>query len=164
MAALLKGSHPQTVDDRGRLAIPFKLLEPLRELAGAKEGEDVEVCVGISDRGCLAVFPKPLAEETLGNVEGSAKVRQDFFNLLASTCNYLDDQVLDKQNRFRVSSLYSEEMGLTGEVVVMGSGWYLEVVSKAQWREILAKSLSSRNDQSAKLKEYMYPEASAAGK
>lgn len=142
MTARLTGSHPQKMDDKDRLAVPAKLVPILRELAGVSDEDPLDVVITITAQQRLGVFPRAQFIRLLENLEAAPQDDQDVIDLKTTLMNYMDEQSLDKQNRIRIPAMHAEAFGLTGEVVVMGSGEYLEVVSKETWKSQLPARMS----------------------
>lgn len=121
------------MDDRGRFALPARLVPLMRRMAGAGEGEALEVAITVTLEMRIAIFPMPHFQKIMANLDNAPKDDALAAELRRHYLNYLDVQVTDKQNRVRVSGLLAAKYRLAGEVVVMGSGEYLEVVSKEDW-------------------------------
>ena len=131
----LTGSHLQTLDDRLRLAVPAKMVPVLRELAGTQGEDPVEVVITITVDERLGVFPKKYFTEHLAMLKKAAEFDRSAALIRRKYLNQMDEQSLDKQNRFRIPQMLAEYFGLNGEVVVVGSGEYLEVMSRERWKK-----------------------------
>jgi MraZ protein len=136
---ILSGSHPQTIDDRGRLAVPARLLPALRALAGVGEEDELEVVISMTFEGRLGIYPVPYFNRMMANLEKAPEEDVDAQELRRAFLNYSDQQTLDKQNRVRVPAALAEYFELRGEVTVMGSGEYLEVVTREAWMRDLTE-------------------------
>ena len=163
MTPKLTGSHLQTLDDRLRLAVPSKLIPTLRELAGVSEDDPLDVVVTITMNGHLGVYPRRVFTEMFEKLEQAPPEDLDAADLRLAYLNYMDEQSLDKQNRFRVPQMHAEAFGLSGEVVVMGSERFLEVVSKAKWNEILKDRQPKLRHQAAQMHQFQRELRSAQG-
>ncbi len=125
------------MDDRGRVAVPAKLMPSFRELAGSGEKESVEVIVCVTPDKRVGVFPRKVFMEMMEEMEKPAKVDRAIAKLRKAYLNHMDQQSLDKQNRIRIPAIMAEAFGLSGEVVVMGCGEFLEIVTREEWRRKL---------------------------
>lgn len=125
------------MDDRGRFAIPARLVPLMRQMAGVDGNDPLEVAVTVTLEDRVAIFPKPHFQMIMANLDRAPKEDTIVAELRRHYLNYLDEQITDKQNRVRINSLLARKYRLAGEVVVMGSGEYLEVVSKEDWERHL---------------------------
>ncbi len=130
------------MDDKSRLAVPARLIPALRELSGIEEKEQIEVVVTVTAQQRLGVYPRRLFMEMIERLEQAAHDDQDVADLRITLLNNMDEQCLDKQNRFRVPAAYAHAFKLSGEVIVLGSGEFLEVVNKEVWQRQLAERMS----------------------
>ncbi len=153
LSVLLTGTHQQTIDDRGRIPFPAKLLETFRELAGVGPKDPVEVIVSITPQQRLGVFPKKTFMEIIESLEEPSKSNQELEALKLSYLNSMSEATLDKQNRFRIPAMLAEVFGLMGEVVVLGSGEYIEVVNKDTWKAQFLANMADMKSQSSVLKQ-----------
>lgn len=136
MQEVLYGNHPQTVDDRYRIAVPAKLVSTFRKLAGAKEEDPVGVVITVTPEGSVGVFPEAVflrLMEKLSNHKKRFKAKK----LKRIYLKNRDDQTLDKQNRFRIPVSLAGKYGLSGEIMVMGSDDRLELASKETWEKLI---------------------------
>lgn len=101
--------------------------------------KSLDVIVAVNLSGRIAVFPKDVYERKLKSLEA----RQDPNSsvLLDLMLNYAEEQTLDKAGRFRVPPLLAEHRRLERDVVVYGSGDYLEIVNKVDWHADLKTKL-----------------------
>lgn len=132
MEDVLYGNHPQTVDDRYRVAVPAKLVPTFRKLAEATSEDTVGVVVTVTPVGSVGVFPEAVFKrmmEKLSNHKDQFKAKK----LKRIYLKNREDQTLDKQNRFRIPVSLAKKYELSGEIMVMGSDDRLELASMAAW-------------------------------
>lgn len=145
----LTSSVWQRLDERQRVAIPARFIEPFRRLAGLGDEDPLQVIICATPQKRLGIFPPPVFEKRfsgLRNVRGKSALKRNYLNTM-------EEQSLDKQNRIRVPALLGELFGLKDDVVVMGSGDYLEVVSKDAWLEQVASAFPLMEEQERELEE-----------
>jgi division/cell wall cluster transcriptional repressor MraZ len=150
----LTGSHPQKMDEKDRVAIPARLIPVMREIEGVSEEEPLEIVITITAQQRLGIYPRKTFMKLLDSLETAPPDDPDVLDLKTTILNYMDEQSLDKQNRIRVPAMHAEVFGLTGEVVLMGSGEYLEVVSKETWKSQLPQRMADMPQKLRMLRHY----------
>jgi transcriptional regulator MraZ len=130
--AFLTGTYLHTVDNGGRIAVPSKLRERL--------GEHVVVTYG---RGrCVAIFPydvwQKIAERATQEEPNTGEAENDM--RLWTFAMTSDDQV-DNQGRVSIPEHLRQDVGIVGEVAVVGVGDHLQVWDRDAW---VAKRASLR--------------------
>lgn len=162
MTPRLTGSHPQTMDDKSRLAVPARLIPALRELSGSGEKQQIEVVITVTAQQRLGVYPRQLFMQMIERLEQAPAEDQDVADLRITLLNNMDEQCLDKQNRFRVPAAYGRAFDLNGEVIVLGSGEFLEVVNKEAWQAQLAERMSQMPSKLRAVSQLLRPPATPA--
>ena len=123
---MFMGEYNHTVDAKGRLIIPSRFREELKNEFIVTKGLD----------GCLFVFPGnewQIFEEKLKALpltNKNARKFSRFFVAGATACE------LDKQGRILVPQTLREFAGLEKDVVLTGNLNRIEVWSKEKWNEI----------------------------
>ena len=125
---MLRGNHPATVDQKGRLKIPAVFLEALAEF-----GEEFYVT---SENGDHArVFPMRVwkeIEDKLAKLSTHNAAKQKFL----TRTNYYGQAVnIDAQGRILMGPVLREAAEMKGEVDVMGKLTYLEVWNHSRFLE-----------------------------
>lgn len=137
----LSGTYEVKVDERGRVAVPARLLEALTAQEGARP-EEIIVGLGLSPNVC--VFTRTGYAAMLDEVnrrieqekaEATPKLR--WTKIRKQIVESQDLQQLDKQNRIRVPALLARQYKLSGEIVVQGSYDHLELVNMADYEREL---------------------------
>ena len=122
---MFMGEYNHTVDAKGRLIIPSRFREELKNEFIVTKGLD----------GCLFVFPGnewQIFEEKLKALpltNKNARKFSRFFVAGETTCE------LDRQGRILVPATLREFAGLEKDVVLTGNLNRIEVWSKAKWSE-----------------------------
>lgn len=139
--APLSGFQVVKVDDRNRVAIPARFLDGLRALAGSGDSKkDLEVVVAFDLLGKVGVFPKNVHEEMVEQVEAeNPGGTLHLTGVLGVLRGATEVQTLDGQARVRIPTLFGRSRGLVGEVVVMGVGRHLQLLSMADWEAAVAE-------------------------
>ena len=123
---MFMGEYNHTVDAKGRLIIPSRFREELKNEFIVTKGLD----------GCLFVFPGnewQIFEEKLKAIpltNKNARQFSRFFVAGATPCE------LDRQGRILVPQTLREFAGLEKDVVLTGNLNRIEVWSKEKWNEI----------------------------
>lgn len=123
------------VDDRNRIAVPSRFMEVLRSLEEYKAVSDgFEIVVGLDRTSKVGLFPKSVHEEMLDRLPAADDADPLGDEVRTVIYGSSESCVLDKQNRARIPALLADWGNLRGEVVVLGVGNYLQVVSKEEWK------------------------------
>ncbi|CAN5409015.1 hypothetical protein BH09SUM1_BH09SUM1_12090 [soil metagenome] len=149
----LSGSHEQKLDDRNRLAIPTKLIPGLKELAGVTGDGPLDVVVTMTKNFRVGIYPRQDFMRIIEKLEQDSKTSDDAEELLTTYLNYMEQETLDKQNRVKIPQALSDALDLTGEVIVMGSGKFIEVVNKSTYKEQLKEQAGKMKQQGKKSKD-----------
>jgi MraZ protein len=125
---MLRGNHPATVDQKGRLKIPAVYLEALAEY-----GEEFYVTSENGDRALI--YPMRVwkeIEEKLARLSTHNAAKQKFL----TRTNYYGQAVkMDGQGRVLIGTVLRQESEMKGEVDVMGKLTYLEVWNHSRFLE-----------------------------
>jgi MraZ protein len=117
------GRHGHNLDEKGRLALPARYREELRD--------GVVITRGFDD--CLLVYPMaawaPLAERVSALSIGDPDVRLLRRMLFANAT----DLMLDRQGRILVPAELRAHAGLEREAVVVGMHSFIEIWSPDGW-------------------------------
>lgn len=127
---MLRGSHPATVDEKGRLKIPAAFLADLRET-----GDTFYVTSDSGDH--VWVYPMSAwgqIEERLAKIPSSNPARQKF---LTRTSYFGQMVVIDKQGRILIPALLREAAQMKGEVIVLGSQNHVRVWNHGRLQDVM---------------------------
>ena len=122
---MFMGEYSHTIDTKGRLIIPSKFREELRETFVVTKGLD----------GCLFVFSDEewkafeIKLKSLPLTNKNARQFARFFVAGATPCE------LDKQGRILLPATLREFAGLEKDVVLTGMLNRIEIWSKEKWNE-----------------------------
>ena len=134
------GEHPLTLDDRGRIAVPSKFRDPIKENAGGVMVATVSVMgpdASATER-CIAVYPLPewkrIASELKRLPSANPEVRA-VNRLLAGKGTYCE---MDGHGRILIAPPLRKFAGLDAEnrkVMVVGQVDKFEVWREDHWNE-----------------------------
>ena len=120
------GQYEHTVDAKGRMNFPAKLLKEL--------GEHFFISKSINGK-CLTVYPseswETLRDKLKGNSSSKALAVQRF--IFGSAC----EAEPDKQGRIAIPAALRNYAGITSEVVVIGMADRAEIWEKAAWENYM---------------------------
>ena len=126
---MFMGEFEHTVDDKGRLAIPFKIR--------GKFADGLVVTRGLD--GCLFVFTTAewtVLAEKIAKLPFPQRNARSFQRVMFSGATECQ---LDSQGRFLLPSFLRSYAGIDGETVIIGVSTRLEIWAKDRWREVKAK-------------------------
>lgn len=125
---MFKGSHPVTIDAKGRFAIPASFRQPLLDDCGGR------VAVTQHWDGCLLIYPYPeyrKFEQQLLNqpslTSPMARYMQHYF--LGSA----KDVDMDRQGRLLLPSYLRGKVGLESKGMLVGMGSRFELWDEQRW-------------------------------
>ena len=120
---MFTGEYRHTVDDKGRIAVPVKFRAQL--VSGSMVSGWFE--------DCLALHTKEgwddLASKS-GSLRFTDQKARDFQRWLFSTAS---DAQIDKQGRILLPAYLRDLIGITGEVVLVGSQDHAEIWAPDRW-------------------------------
>lgn len=121
------GTFEHSIDERGRLAIPARYRRAFVDGGVLRAGPE----------GCVEMYPQDSfdqeVERRLGSANGNRspdarRIRRSFLSEA-----YAVD--IDKQGRILVPNPLRSDAGLSGKVLVIGCGDYLELWHPERWAE-----------------------------
>ncbi|MDX2176213.1 MAG: hypothetical protein SF028_07055 [Candidatus Sumerlaeia bacterium] len=173
LAQQLTGTIVQTIDAKSRLTVPSRFLETFGRLSGVEGTDNLAVVVSLSLRGNMAIFPVPVFERFLEDLQQSAAESPELDEYLTNLLNHCEEQSLDAQNRLKVPQLmlpilmpksaeqnapgYDPELDYVAKVAevkaaerapfnaaVRGCGTYLEVASVTEVLQSFVQAASAQ--------------------
>jgi MraZ protein len=127
---MFRGEYPVTLDPKGRLAMPTRYRERLREQAGGM----LIATVHRSDR-CLLIYPMPEwleTEKRLMELPSLDPANRRFQALMVGRAADLE---MDAQGRILIPATLREYAYLTREAVLVGQANRFELWDEARWKE-----------------------------
>jgi MraZ protein len=138
----LRGNYPAKVDEKGRLKIPAAFLEALQEYGG-------QFYITSPTGDSARIYPMKVwseIEDKLAKLPSTHKAKRKF---LMRTSYFGQVVELDGQGRVLLPSVLREKAQMKGDVAVLGTLDYLEVVSDARAVEEMEKDPYTDEDDKA---------------
>lgn len=124
------GTYSPRLDEKGRLFLPAKYRDELREGLVITKGQE----------RCLYVFPMPEFEritESLRSAPVTAKAVRDYSRVFFASAS---DEKPDGQGRVTIPPALRSYAGLSRDCVVIGANSRVEVWDSAAWERYLAET------------------------
>ncbi|MCB1735372.1 MAG: division/cell wall cluster transcriptional repressor MraZ [Gammaproteobacteria bacterium] len=133
---MFRGTVQLKLDDKGRIAIPAKYRERLREQCGGR----LVVALGIDaktnkEEPYLMVYPAPVWEDVEARVNqlpSTSKQVQSFKRRLIGNAEDCD---MDAQGRVSLPARLREKVGIDREVDLIGQGNKFELWDRETWAQ-----------------------------
>lgn len=125
---MFRGRYEHTIDPKGRISIPSKFRDVLKE-----KYDDCLVITNFDH--CLIAFPYEewsLLEQKAGSFSLLRKETSAFFRFFYSSAI---DCWIDKQGRLLIPQTLREYANLKKDVVLVGEGKWIEIFAKERWEE-----------------------------
>ena len=123
------GTHSPRLDDKGRMILPAKFREDLKDGVVVTRGQE----------RCLYVFPHAefarLAEQ-LRQAPVTSKQARDYLRVFLSGAS---DEAVDGQGRVTIPAALRSYAGLSRDCAVIGAGQRVEIWDAAAWEQYLTE-------------------------
>jgi MraZ protein len=126
---LLTGTHPRTLDDKKRLALPKRIREQL--------GEVVQLFVAPGADQCLWIYTRDELERLAGKLDETSATDAEarvFRRLFFAQMEAVD---LDRTGRMLIPDRLIQFASLEHEVVLVGVRDHLELWDARRWNDFL---------------------------
>jgi transcriptional regulator MraZ len=123
---VFRGHFRHTIDPKGRLSIPSKFREALREA-----GSD-RLVIAPNDRS-LDVYPEDKWRELEGRLAALPKLDPDRRQFQYVYLSAGLDVILDPHGRIQILQDYRERSGLAKNVIIIGMLDYFEIWDENRW-------------------------------
>lgn len=134
---MLRGAHAIALDGKGRLAIPTKFRDWLRE-----ECDGQLVCTIDINHPCLLLYPLPEWEEIEKKLKALSSMQPAERRLQRLLLGYASECELDGNGRVLLSAPLRQHAGLDKQVMLVGQLNKFELWSEARWLQQVADDLS----------------------
>jgi MraZ protein len=121
------GEFEHTIDDKGRVAIPARFREELREGLVLTRGFD----------RCLQAFPRSVWEQLSKRISSLSLGNLEARNLRRLLFSAATDLEVDRQGRILIPQNLREYAGLADQAVIAGVDTFFEIWSGDRWRAVL---------------------------
>lgn len=135
---MFRGANSINLDAKGRIAIPAKYRDRLREVC---QGQ-VIVTIDLEEP-CLTLFPLPhweQLERQLQSLSNTNAVHQSIKRLLLGHATECE---VDKNGRVLLPAVLREHAGLDKHVLLAGMGKTFQIWDEGQWNERIRKDMES---------------------
>ncbi len=135
------GEYKHSVDNKGRVIIPSRLRNNLKETIYLCKG--FEKCLLILTSEEIDKISLKTENDSLTN-EGKRKFSRAFFSSMVEV-------VFDSQGRILIPSNLKEYAKINTDVIIVGIGYYIEIWEKEIWEMNISELDKERNKLSAYL-------------
>lgn len=132
---MLMGEYHYTIDDKGRITIPSKIREELKENFIITRGLDK----------CLFIYSKEEWENIIKKYRElpNTKDARNFMRFFLSGASVCES---DKQGRVKIEKPLIEYAQLIKDCVIIGVNDHLEVWDKTKWEEFMDNNFDDLSD------------------
>ena len=121
--AFFLGTYRYNMDDRGRIALPSRYRDMLGSSVIVSQGPD----------GCLELYPQDEFERKAERILSDATGRQRDRRLGRALFGGAAEAEIDRQGRILIPPPFRQWADLTGPVVLLGQGRFVEIWSAPRW-------------------------------
>ncbi|GAB3302338.1 division/cell wall cluster transcriptional repressor MraZ [Epidermidibacterium keratini] len=123
------GDFYPRMDDKGRLALPAKFRDKLRDGMVIAKGQD----------RCLYVYPRAEFERIAAQLGKAQSTNSKVRNYARTLFGGADDQSADKQGRIVIKAALREYAGLSRDCAVIGVNDKVEIWDAEAWRRFASE-------------------------
>ncbi len=128
---MFRGQFTHGIDDKGRLSIPAKFREALRE---------EKTLVLTSAESYLTVYPLSEWRAIEDRLRANPKFKREQRDYLRFVYSSAEDVDLDSQGRILIPQSLRQRAGIGRDVVIIGMMDTIEIWDKARWEAKLASA------------------------
>lgn len=129
-AFMLRGAHALALDSKGRLAVPTKYRDWLRE-----ECDGQLVCTIDISNPCLLLYPLNEWEEIEKKLKSLSSMNPAERRLQRLLLGYASECELDSSGRLLISTPLRQHAGLDKQIMLIGQLNKFEIWSESRWLE-----------------------------
>lgn len=133
---MFMGEHHHSIDDKGRLIIPAKFREELKDRFIVTRGIE----------NCLFVYPEENWQKIVTKLESLPFTKKDARNFIRFFLSGATVAEFDKQGRINITSPLVNYAGITKDCVIIGTGDRLEIWSQEAWNEYFNSAKDNMSD------------------
>lgn len=127
---MLRGAHAISLDSKGRLAIPTRFRDWLRD-----DCDGQLVCTIDINNPCLLLYPLVEWEEIEKKLKGLSSMNPAERRLQRLLLGYASECELDAQGRFLVPAPLRQHAGLDKKIMLVGQLNKFEIWDDARWQQ-----------------------------
>lgn len=137
---MFRGTVQLKLDEKGRIAIPAKYRERLREQCGGR----LVVALGIDaqtnqEEPYLMVYPAPVWEDVEARVNQLPSTNKRVQRFKRRLIGNAEDGDMDAQGRVKLPARLLEKVGIDREVDLIGQGNKFELWDRETWAQVNAE-------------------------
>ncbi|MFA5026494.1 MAG: division/cell wall cluster transcriptional repressor MraZ [Candidatus Methylomirabilota bacterium] len=140
---MFRGQFEHAIDEKGRLSIPAKLREALRE---------EKTLVLTSSDGYLTAYPLTEWRLLEDRIRANPRLKRDLRDYLRLVYSSAEDVAIDGQGRILIPQALRQRAGITRDVIIIGVMDQIEIWDRARW-ETKVTAAPSAEELTAKLGE-----------
>jgi len=130
---MFRGNFEHTIDQKGRLSVPSKFREVLRERYD-------EVLIITRSDGCLVAYPEEEWARLERKIEELPQLKKNVVSVQRYLVSSASECPVDKQGRILIPQYLRSHAGLKKDVILAGMISRIEIWSKEKWEEQLKKT------------------------
>ena len=134
---MFRGSGPITLDAKGRMAIPAKYRERLRDCSGGR------LVVTVSEDPCLLIYPLPEWEKVEARVEALPSMDPRLAMFKRLLLGRAEDLDMDAQGRVLIPTKLRESAHLDRQVTLVGVVNKFELWARDRWDALNGNGLNN---------------------
>lgn len=134
---MFRGFHEISLDAKGRLVIPARYRDLLKEHCNGQ----LVATIDIRDT-CLRMYPLPVWEELESQLEKLPSTNPGVRRIQRLILGYASDVEMDGSGRVLLPPALRKYAGLERDLVLVGQGKKLELWSEEQWNHCLGEAIS----------------------
>ena len=126
---MFRGATRLSVDDKGRMVMPTRHRDRLREISAGR------VVVTVDRDQCLLIYPTPEWEQIERKLMALPSLQPAARNLQRLMVGHATDLEIDAHGRMLLPAELREFAGLTRSAMLIGQGARFELWDEARWNE-----------------------------
>ena len=130
---MFRGNFEHTIDQKGRLSVPSKFREVLRERYD-------EVLIITRSDGCLVAYPEEEWDRLERKIAELPQLKRNVISVQRYLVSSASECPVDKQGRILIPQYLRSHAGLKKDVILAGMITRIEIWAKEKWEEQLKKT------------------------
>ncbi len=127
---MFRGVNAINLDAKGRLAIPTRYRQSLRDQCGGQVVATID-----TDEPCLLIYPLPAWNAIQEKIEALPSFHPMTRRIQRLLIGHATDLDMDSQGRILLPPLLREYAGLTKKTMLLGQGKKFELWDEARWAD-----------------------------
>ena len=140
------GRFPHTIDEKGRLSIPAKFRQTLKD-------RKQKVLVLSDFDSCISAYPLDVWARIEEKIQTQSNFEKDVRAFLRLFYSAASECPVDGQGRILIPPQHREKAGLTRDVIIVGALNRIEIWDRDRWEQFLTTSPVTFEDVAGRLAE-----------